>query len=94
MLDVLRKLIGGRKDKRRCPRHTAEGILLVNTADGRVHRGLLRDLSDTGVGAIVYGMLDVGSTVQVVYEDSEGVRQVRRAVIRHRYGYKYGFDFM
>ncbi len=94
MLDVLRKLIGARKDKRRCPRHTAEGFLLVNTADGRVHRGLLRDLSETGVGAIMYGTLEVGSTVELRYEHPTGVNQVRRAVVRHHYGYKHGFDFM
>ncbi len=96
MFDLLWKLIGGRSrnDKRRSPRHTAEGSVLVNTADGRVQRGLLRDISETGVGAIIYGSLEVGSTVQLSYEDPRGVRQVRRAVVRHRYGYKHGFDFV
>jgi PilZ domain len=96
MLDLLRKLIGGRerKDKRRCRRYTADGLLLVNTADGRVHRGRLRDLSETGVGAIIYGILEVGCSVELRYEDPRGVRQVRRAVVRHHYGYKHGFDFV
>ncbi len=78
MLDWLRKLIGARKDKRRCPRRTADGLLLVSTVDGQVHRGRLRDVSETGVGAIIYGTLEVGCTVELRYEDPRGVSQVRQ----------------
>ncbi len=81
------------EEKRRSQRRTIQGEVIVNTADGRMHRGISRDLSETGLAAIIYGDLDVGLTVQLRYEHPEGERQARTAVVRNRHGYKHGFEF-
>ncbi len=95
MIKHLQKWLAPRalKERRRSHRHVIQGPVLVNTADGRVHRGLSRDLSETGFAAIVYGDLEVGLMVQLRFEHPEGTPQDRRAVVRNRYGYKHGFEF-
>lgn len=95
MIRHLRQWLSARtwQEKRRSERRAIRAPLLVNTADGRVHRGISRDLSETGLAAIVYGALDVGLTVQLRFEHPEGKRQERRAVVKNRHGYKHGFEF-
>lgn len=82
-----------REEKRRSERRPIKGEVIVNTDDGRVHRGLSRDLSETGLAAIIYGDLDVGLTVHLRYEHPDGERHACTAVVRNRQGYKHGFEF-
>lgn len=95
MLKHLHRWLTARRwaEKRRSERHTIQGEVVVNTADGRVHRGISRNVSETGLAAIVYGSLDVGVTVQLRYEHPKSGHQARTAVVRNRHGYKHGFEF-
>jgi PilZ domain len=95
MIRHLRKWLSARPwdEKRRSERRAIQGEVIVNTADGRVHRGISRNVSETGLAAIVYGSLDVGVTVQLRYEHPESGHQARTAIVRNRHGYKHGFEF-
>ncbi len=95
MLRYLQKWLSPQpwREKRRSARRAVRAEVIVNTADGRIHRGISRDLSETGLAAIIYGDLDIGLTVRLQYEHPEGERQARTAVVRNRHGYKHGFEF-
>ena len=82
--------------QRRSPRVPFAGPIEVRVASGTRFRGVARDLSAHGMGAIVYADLRVGDAVVVHYEhprdaSSEIVR--RSAYVRGRYGSRYGFEF-
>jgi hypothetical protein len=83
-------------EKREAPRRRFDGSIEVRTTGGTVFRGVARDLSARGMGAIVYADLKVGDSVVVNYAHpskpaSEIVR--RSANVRGRFGSRYGFEF-
>ena len=69
----------------------------VRKESGVLCRGLARDLSDKGMGAIVFGQdLEQGEQVWIKYNHPRAGRSqliVRRAIVRSNYGFRYGFEF-
>lgn len=82
---------------REAPRFEFAESIEIRAANGTVFRGIARDLSRRGLGAIVFADLQVGDSVVVKYAhpqpstDSQVV--VRHARVRERYGSRYGFEF-
>lgn len=66
-------------------------------SDGRIVSGIARDLSDRGLGAIVFADMQPGDHVLIKYEHPHGGERLqhvaRRAVVRARFGSRYGFEF-
>lgn len=62
-----------------------------------VFRGFARDLSETGMGALVYGDLQPGDEVVVKYIHPKPptMRQLvaRTGRVRNRFGQRYGLEF-
>jgi len=69
----------------------------IRTESGETVPGLARDLSETGMGAIVFGYdLSTDEVVWIKYSHPTGDRVqlvVRQAKVCARYGYRYGFQF-
>ncbi|MGH3429806.1 MAG: PilZ domain-containing protein [Mycobacteriales bacterium] len=83
-------------ERRREPRTPFAGSIEVRTAGGTTFRGVARDLSDGGMGAIVYADLSVGDRVVIYYIHplERASRFVfRTACVRGRHGSRYGFEF-
>ena len=82
---------------RQAPRVAFTDSIEVRTASGTVFRGIARDLSRRGLGAIICADLQVGDSVVIKYAhpqppaDSQIV--VRYARVRGQYGSRYGFEF-
>lgn len=83
--------------KRREPRLPFARSIEVREASGSVFRGIARDLSRHGLGAIVFADLPVGALVAIKYVDpqhpADSQMIVRYARVRGRYGSRYGFEF-
>ncbi len=60
-------------------------------------RGIARDLSIDGMGAILFADLQVGDRVLIKYQHpyarNTGQTVARRAVVRGCFGHRYGFQF-
>ncbi len=83
-------------ERRRSPRTPSTEPVAVRTASGTTFRGVSRDLSESGLGALVYADLSVGESVIVYFSrHQEGVSQFlcRPAFVRRRNGNRYGFEF-
>ena len=83
-------------ERRREPRAPFAASIEVRTSAGVTFRGIARDLSDGGMGAIVYADLGVGDRVVIYYMHpvEQATRFVfRTACVRGRYGSRYGFEF-
>lgn len=82
---------------RRQPRRAFAGSIMVITDKGSVARGIARDLSPKGMGALVTADLTVGERVQIRYRHprsaDENHELARGAQVRGRYGNRYGFEF-
>lgn len=82
---------------RQSPRFAFTDSIEVRTASGAVFRGIARDLSRRGLGAIVFADLQVGDSVAVKYAHPQPPAcsqiVVRYARVRGRYGSRYGFEF-
>ncbi|HET7840735.1 MAG TPA: PilZ domain-containing protein [Terriglobia bacterium] len=72
------------------------GVEIKNEA-GEHAPGIARDLSVKGMGAIVAAEFQVGERVAIRYSHPLGADQkkelTRRALVRDRYGRRYGFEF-
>ena len=91
----LEKIFGGgnEQERRRYARRPFHGSVTVRTQSGQEYRGVARDISDTGVGAIVSGDLSVGQNVVVHYQEGNAVTHAK-AIVRQQYGYRYGFEIL
>lgn len=100
-LSALNRWLRGLKPKppierRRSPRTRFTEPIAVRTAAGTTFRGVGRDLSESGLGAIIYGDLDVGDSVIVYYTRRQHAASqfvCRPARVRRRHGSRYGFEF-
>lgn len=85
--------------QRRYPRYRSEFPVKVTLFSGAEHQQLdahCRDLSEAGIGMLVAAELQVGEVVSLNFS-LPGVPQAYsdvRAVLRHRRGYHYGFEFL
>ena len=79
------------------PRLTFTDSIEVRAASGSSFRGIGRDLSSRGLGAIVFADLQVGDSVLIKYTDPQRTANnqiaVRYARVRSRHGSRYGFEF-
>ena len=83
-----------RIDRRLAPRQQFEAKISVSRADGHVFNATGRDISETGVGALVFGDLSVGELVLLRFQPpSEETEKLMKAVVRQKLGYRYGFEF-
>src|SRR4051812_42336130 len=77
-------------DRRVAPRRAFAASIEITTDAGEQLRGAARDLSATGMGAIVYGTLNEGTSIRIRYEhprlDGKPQPIVRQAIVRRRYG--------
>ncbi|HEU5451950.1 MAG TPA: PilZ domain-containing protein [Terriglobales bacterium] len=91
----LEKIFGGTSDqeRRKFERRPFNGSVSVRTQSGQEYRGVGRDISDAGVGAIVSGDLTVGQIVIVRYRDGDTITHAK-AVVKQQYGYRYGFEIV
>ncbi len=83
-------------EKRRALRTPFAESIEVRTTAGTTFRGVGRDVSEGGLGAIVYADLNVGDSVVLYYmHPREAASQFvcHPALVRRRYGNRYGFEF-
>ncbi len=84
--------------RRRYPRYRSEFPVFVTLLSGEERQQFdahCRDLSQAGIGVLVAAELAMGEVVSLVFS-LPGVPQPWdvRAVLRHRRGYHYGFEFL
>jgi|SRR5271165_586124 len=84
--------------RRRHPRYRAEFPVVVTLlSEGNRQRldGHCRDISQAGIGVLIAADLDLGEVVTLAFSLPEARDSWEiRAVIRHRRGYHYGFEFL
>jgi c-di-GMP-binding flagellar brake protein YcgR len=86
------------RHQRRCPRYRCEFPVAVSLFSGEEHQQLrahCRDLSENGIGILAAADLTLGEVASLSFS-LPGVPQLWdvRAVLRHRRGYHYGFEFV
>jgi c-di-GMP-binding flagellar brake protein YcgR len=84
--------------RRRHARYRCEFPVVVNLLSGREQRRLnahCRDVSEAGIGVLLAEELSLGEVATLTFT-LPGVPQPWdiRAVLRHRRGYHYGFEFL
>jgi len=84
--------------RRRCPRYRCEFDVALSIFSGDKHLQLqahCRDLSEGGIGILLAADLAIGEVASLSFS-LPGVQQPWdvRAVLRHRRGYHYGFEFL
>ncbi len=90
----LESVCESRRERRRAPRQELELVLTATAANGTTYRGFSRDISDSGMAALIWGHLRVGEQVVLSWRVSQPGSEVQLPVIvRHRTGFRYGFEF-
>jgi c-di-GMP-binding flagellar brake protein YcgR len=94
------KALSGAPDRRRRrrPRYRCEFPVVISLFSGEEHqqqRAHCRDISEEGMGLLVAADLPLGDVASLSFS-LPGVLQPWdvRAVLRHRRGYHYGFEFV
>ena len=86
-----------RKERRRIPRSRIDQRVRVNIFDkgeaSCVH-GRIRDISESGLGAVIPHALAIGEQVTLEFSVERGQEGTVAAVVTHRQGFHYGFDFV
>jgi c-di-GMP-binding flagellar brake protein YcgR len=77
-------------ERRRSPRYWLSVLLTIRAADGSAMQGLSVEISEGGMSAMASAPLNVGDAVEL--EPVEGGRV--SAVVRHKLGQMYGFEFV
>jgi len=84
--------------QRRYPRYRAEFPVTLTLLSSEGHRSLAahcRDLAVAGIGVLVADELKVGEVVALAFAlPGSDQPWLLRAVLRHRRGYHYGFEFL
>jgi len=84
--------------QRRYPRYRSEFPVEVTVFSGADHQSLnahCRDLSAAGIGVLIAAELTLGEVVSLSFVlPGEPEPWDVRAVLRHRRGYHYGFEFV
>lgn len=88
-----------RQNRRREHRISFKAPIEIRTPSGVTYGGFSRDLSPLGMGALITCYLEIGDEVWVKYEHPAAGEQfarvtVRRATVKQRHGYRYGFEFL
>ena len=84
--------------RRRGPRMTVDALLTVTVkSEGKIKQlfGRLHDLSEHGLGASIPDPLNAGQTVTLDFGLGGGDEDFRlEAILRHRQGFRCGFEFV
>lgn len=84
--------------RRRHPRYRADfpvSVTLFAASDRQLFQAHCRDLSQAGMGVIVAAELPLGEVASLSFALPESKLSWEiRAVLRHRRGYHYGFEFL
>lgn len=83
--------------KRRFPRYRAAFPVALTVLSGGQHQSLeahCRDLSAAGIGVLLASELALGEVVALTFSLPGLESWDVRAVLRHRRGYHYGFEFL
>jgi hypothetical protein len=84
------------KERRRIPRSGLDRRLRVTKAQqGKqaCFHGWIRDITEEGMGAVVPCSLNIGEQVTLEFSAGDGLEGTVSAIVRHRQGFHYGFDF-
>ena len=82
------------RERRKSPRTKLNAPVTVLTTGNQPYRGVCRDISLTGLGAIVYGDLHLGQNVRLSFGAIDGNEMNVPAVVRNLYGSRYGFELL
>jgi hypothetical protein len=77
-------------ERRQRPRYRYSVPMTIRFADGSAARGMSVEISESGLSAMADGLLTVGDTVEL--EPVAGERMP--ALVRHKLGQLYGFEFV
>jgi c-di-GMP-binding flagellar brake protein YcgR len=83
--------------RRRHPRYRASFSVVVGLLAGSGYQkleGHCRDLSEAGMGILLAAELDGGEVASLSFSPPNSGAWELRAVVRHRRGYQYGFEFL
>jgi c-di-GMP-binding flagellar brake protein YcgR len=85
-------------NRRRERRSPFKAPIEIRASSGVTYRGVARDLSPFGMGALISASLNIGEEIWIKYEHPASGSQiaraiVRRATVKERTGYRYGFEF-
>lgn len=85
-------------ERRRQQRRYLKIPIEVRSSTAVSYKGFTRDLSLSGMGAVVSAPLKIGDKVWIKYNHpSRGEQEVRavirNAIVRQRHGYRFGFEF-
>jgi hypothetical protein len=84
--------------RRRYPRYRCDFAVLVTLLAGKNYQKLnahCKDLSEAGMGTIIAAELTSGEVVSLSFSLSDSSQRWDvPAVLRHRRGYHYGFEFL
>ncbi len=83
-----------RFERRKWPRTELSSSLTILASQNQSYRGICRDVSVAGLGAIVYGELRIDAPVGLTFDTGRQKYVNARAVVRNRYGSRYGFEFL
>jgi hypothetical protein len=82
------------RESRKSPRTKLNAPVTVLTTGNQPYRGVCRDISLSGLGAIVYGDLCLGQSVRLKFGAIDGNEMNVPAVVRNLYGSRYGFELL
>jgi c-di-GMP-binding flagellar brake protein YcgR len=89
---------GKDRPHRRFPRFQCEFPVTVALFSGEAHRrlaGRCKDLSAAGIGILIAEEISLGEVASLVFSlPDQSQPWTVRAVLRHRRGYHYGFEFL
>ena len=78
------------EERRKRPRYMYSATMTVRSQQGRAMPGISVEISETGMSAMVSGLLTAGETVEL--EPVAGDKTT--ALVRHKLGRLYGFEFV
>lgn len=82
-------------EQRRAARSEVELLLAATAPNGDEYRGYSRDISGSGMAALLWGDLKLGDEVCLRCRFSGCETEVNlRAVVRRQVGYRYGLQFL
>jgi hypothetical protein len=86
----------GQKERRRWQRLQVDELLkVIARMEGKERQvyGRVRDISENGLGAVIPDTLNPGDTVTLTFALTKSASFTLIAIVRHRRGFHYGFEY-
>jgi uncharacterized protein with PIN domain len=86
----------GQKERRRWQRLQVDELLkVIATTEDRERQvyGRVRDISENGLGAVIPDTLNLGDPVTLAFALGKSTNFTLMAIVRHRRGFHYGFEY-